>query len=207
MLLVISTLSQVFAVAAMVIVASLVSFAILGPSKRDMKRLDWPERARHTWPARTGGTLTMLGLSMIGILAPILSGPTRLERPWLEILCVGTGWLFATRLRLVQERRLQPDPDAFDRRQFKRGRRAWLIVQYLQSLVIIGLMFLGFVFPGLPFVLIAVPIAAVVVLFAMRGGGIDLAKKLGYASDAPEWLRELVQERSETSGSRFAPST
>jgi len=195
MLLLISTLSQVLAVAISVLVATRLAFLIVEPRQKDLDRATWPERARLTWPARTGGVLTLMVMTMIGIIAPILSGPVRLPRPWLEILCVGTGWAIARSLRIRQERRLSPDPAAFDPKQFRRGRRAWLVVMYSQSLVVLVLTGIGFGAPARPFLAVALPLTVAVVWFGVRGGGLDLGRRLGLVSDAPDWLKELAQER------------
>ncbi len=193
----VSTGSTVLVVAVVTAVSAGVSFGILGPRPSALRRHpEWPERARITWPARIGGSLTVLAMTAAGVVASVLAGPVRIPDPGLGIACAVTAWWVVTRLRGWQERRLSPDPGSFDVRRFRRGRTAWVLVQYSQTLALISLMAAGFQAPPGPFLAAAIPAGMGVVWFGLRGGGLDLAKRLGLASSPEPWLEELTRARA-----------
>ncbi len=181
------------------------ALAILKPSAAKL-RLEWPERARFTWPARRGGALVQLFIPLlVGAIVPVLGGPLA---PW--TLPQGVGlmaplcWVVIQGLRLRFERSLHPRPEEFSPRSFLLGRWAFLLVMYGHLFLLMGLAVLVAGAPGWT-VWPALLVAAGLILAWSHGAGAALAERLGMAGPASPELSEIVRERAERLGLRPKP--
>ena len=197
MSLVLSLTSQVLLAACFSGLGTWLALWLLTPSELPAA---WPERARRTWASRTGAALATLFFPIFAtLIVPLLAGPLRGPLPLAVSLCLVAAIAPVVPLRRRFDRALHPEPERFDRQRRARGRLSFLVVLYGHLLAIA---LLALVLAWLP-VLAAVPGAALALVLVVgwaRGWGLDLARALGLARDAPPELSARVVERARAQG-------
>lgn len=122
-----SLLSQALVALLIGLVGGGVSFWLLSPKDLDV---EWPERARHTWPARIGGALVMLVFPLFaGAVVPLLAGLEGTRLP-AAARCFLAAGLPVHLLRMRFERAMHPEPERLAHGSFLRGRAAVVIVRF-----------------------------------------------------------------------------
>lgn len=162
--------------------------------------LEWPERARLTWPARLGAALALVffplfAAATVAALAGPLSGPPVATGVGLFIPCVA----LAAWLRARFDHAIRPNPGELSVAARLRGRWAFLLVMYGHLFTLIAL---GVSLAWLPVwsVLPVLLFSGLLVAGWAYGWGLDLAIRLGLAAPASPELNALVRGRAAVHG-------